>query len=246
MRSNDDRLAQIIASSSITTIDDVVSVMIGLDSALSNEDGLKWFNLLYLKVTEAVRGSPPAAGWEDPRWLERLDVIFANLYFGAVTSWQRQPDNVARSWFPLLDSRRRRDITRVQFALAGMNAHINHDLPIALVGTGKERGVAPRHGTPQYRDFERVNTILESAEQQVKRYLATGIVGEIDQDLGRIDDIVAMWSVHKARDTAWTNAEILWNLRSGPIPTASDDFLLSLDRLVSLGSRGLLIPVDLK
>ena len=131
---------------------------------------------------------------------------------------------------------------RVQFALAGMNAHINHDLPIALVQTDKELDVVPRRGTPEHRDFERVNEILEAVEEKVKPYLATGIVGEIDQDLGRIDDVLAMWKVRRARETSWLNAELLWRLLSIPIRAASDEFLVSLDRLVSLASRGLLIP----
>jgi uncharacterized protein DUF5995 len=73
--------------------------------------------------------------------------------------------------------------------------------------------------------------------------LATGIIGEADEALGKVDDTIAMWSLRKARDTAWTNAEILWHLRSLPIPSVGDDFLLTLDRLVSLGTQGLLLPV---
>ena len=128
----------------------------------------------------------------------------------------------------------------MQFALAGMNAHINHDLPIALVQTSEEQGVVPRRGSPEHRDFERVNSILEVVAEQVKEFLATGIVGEVDQDLGRLDDVVALWSVRKARETAYTNGEILWQLRGAPV--LSDAFLRNLDRLVGLSSRGLLVP----
>lgn len=238
----DDTPAQIIAAKTTMTIDEVISVMQDLDRVLSNGDGLKWFNLLYLKVTEAVRDNPPARKWENPQWLERLDVVFANLYFAAISHWPRDRTKVARAWVPLFESRRRRDIMRVQFALAGMNAHINHDLPIALVQTDKELGVVPRRGTAEHRDFDRVNEILEAVEEQVKPYIATGIAGEIDQDLGRLDDVLAMWKVRRARETSWLNAELLWRLRSIPVSTADEEFLVTLDRLVSLGSRGLLIP----
>jgi len=236
-------LTAIISASPVNTIDDVIGVMRAIDAALPNKDGLKWFNLLYLKVTEGVRDRPPAEGWKDPAWLERLDVVFAGLYFGAIAAWEQNPDKVARCWFPLLSSRQRSNIKRLQFALAGMNAHINHDLAIAVVKTGKERGIVPRRGSPQYRDFDRVNAILEVVEGEVKQHIATGIIGEIDQKLGEIDDIVAMWKVRKARETAWLNAEIIWRLESAPIETADDDFLLNLDRLVGLASRGLLVAV---
>lgn len=235
-----ERIALILGSRAVNTIDDVIAVMRELDSLLPDGDGLKWFNLLYLKVTEAVRDNPTAGGWEDPQWLERLDVVFAGLYFNAVAAWQRNPEESARAWRPLLDCRDRNDVARIQFALAGMNAHINHDLAIAVVQTGEEQGITPRRGTPQHRDFERVNTLLEIVEGEAKQFLVTGIIGELDQNLGRVDDLIAIWKIEKARDTAWTNAEILWQLQ--PLPSLKDKFLLNLGRLVGLSSKGLLVP----
>lgn len=236
----DERLVQVISASVVNSIEDVINIMRGLDHILQHNDGLKWFNLLYLRVTDGVRESPPAEGWENPQYVERLAVIFAGLYFSAIASWQRDHESIVRSWAPLFRSRQRGGVARVQFAIAGMNAHINHDLSIALVQTSEEQGVVPRRGSPEHRDFERVNTILESVAEQVKQFLATGIVGEVDQDLGRLDDTVALWSVRKARETAYTNGEILWQLRTAP--TLSDAFLRNLDRLVGLSSRGLLVP----
>lgn len=239
MASTDERLARVISDSAVNSIEDVISVMRGLDDVLQNGDGLKWFNLLYLRVTEGVRDSPPAEGWENQQYVERLAVIFAGLYFSAIASWQRDHESVVRSWSPLFKSRQKAGVARIQFALAGMNAHINHDLPIALVQTSEEQGVVPRRGSPEHRDFERVNAILEVVAEQVKHFLATGIVGEVDEDLGRLDDVVALWSVRKARETAYTNGEILWQLRAAP--ALNDAFLRNLDRLVGLSSRGLLV-----
>ncbi|MGH7766387.1 MAG: DUF5995 family protein [Candidatus Binatia bacterium] len=51
-----------------------------------------------------------------------------------------------------------------------------------------------------------------SRRGEVEQHIATGIIGEIDQHFGEIDDIVAMWKVRKARETAWLNAEIIWRL----------------------------------
>jgi hypothetical protein len=244
MLSLDEQLAQIVARP-VTTIGDVIVALQTMDALLPNDDGLKWFNLLYLKVSEGVRDHPPPAGWETPQWLERLDVLFANLYFDAILKWEQDPTKAARSWAPLFESRRRHDIMRIQFALAGMNAHINHDLPIALVQVNSEIGAQPSRSSPQYRDFEYVNNILESVEVKIKPYVATGIVGAVDEDLGAVDDVIAMWNVRKARETGWINGELLWHLRSAAVPAASTDFLTNLDRLVSLGSRGLLAPVGL-
>ena len=68
----DERLVQVISASGVNSIEEVINVMQGLDNILQNNDGLKWFNLLYLKVTEGVRNSPPAEGWENPQYVERL------------------------------------------------------------------------------------------------------------------------------------------------------------------------------
>ena len=131
---------------------------------------------------------------------------------------------------------------RVQFALAGINAHINHDLPIALVQAAKELRRAPKRGSREYRDFDKVNAIIEAAQEKAKQFIATGIVGLVDEDLGRLDDRIAHFAVRKARETAWSNAEILWRLNR--VPALRDDFLTNLDRLVALSGRGLLVPVE--
>ena len=67
---------------------------------------------------------------------------------------------------------------------------------------------------------------------------ATGLVGWADEALGELDSVVAMWNVRRARAAAWVNGETLWALRD--VPFAGGRFVVSLDRLVGLASRGLL------
>ena len=47
-------------------------------------DGLKWFNWLYMTVTEAIENKVAGGGFNDPAWLSELDVLFARLYFEAI------------------------------------------------------------------------------------------------------------------------------------------------------------------
>src|SRR5687768_15795842 len=102
MADYDATIAAIARSRPPRTIDDVLAVMHDLDAALHDRDGVKWFNVLYLRVTESVRNDPPAGGWNDPQWLERLDVVFAGLYFNALASLNTAP----RSWRALFTARR--------------------------------------------------------------------------------------------------------------------------------------------
>jgi uncharacterized protein DUF5995 len=224
------------------TVADVISTMHRIDAALGATDGLKWFNLLYLTVTDAIQQEVHSQQWSNPSVLERLDAVFANLYFSALSSWISDPDRTPPAWRPLFRARQDQRPFRVQFALAGMNAHINRDLSVALVQIAESLNGFPTHDSGIHQDFTRVNDILEQAEAKAVSFLATGIVGVVDQALGNIDDILAMWSVRKAREAAWINAEVLWHLR--PLPALADRYLSGIDSTTGFASRGLLQPVS--
>ncbi len=54
------------------------------------------------------------------------------------TCTSRRPCDLAAvplAWRPLVEQRAAAGIEPIQFALAGMNAHINHHLPLATVNT---------------------------------------------------------------------------------------------------------------
>ena len=126
-----------------------------------------------------------------------------------------------------------------------MNAHINRDLPVALVATCSSMGLDLRLDSPQHADFERVNDVLVEVEARLKRAYLTGWVNALDRLLHRvhrIDDVIAMWNVRRARDAAWANGQALWALRGDPRAVA--EYLAALDRMVGLAGRGLLIPAD--
>jgi hypothetical protein len=235
----DQNLLQILAQRQPTSIGDVMTIMQALDGALMADDGLKWFNLLYLMVTKEIRDQPPAGGWEHQQWITHLDVVFANFYFEAITKFLGEQAGIPSSWQALFEARHRADIDRIQFALAGMNAHINHDLSLALLQTGEELQLSPSLSSPEHNDFERVNGILEAVLPQALRFLATGIVGQVVQDTGKIGRLLAIWDVRVARDLAWSFADHLRNL----IGLARDIVLTGQDKLTGALGRGLLLPI---
>jgi hypothetical protein len=231
-------LLQIVNSAAPTTIDGVIAMMQSIDNLLPSDDGLKWFNRLYLFVTKEVRDHPPAQGFADPVWLTRLDVVFANFYFRAVASFLNQAQTPS-SWQALFEARHRPGIERIQFALAGMNAHINHDLSLALLQTDDELHLVPTLNSPEHGDYEHVNDLLEAVLPQALQFLATGILGELAQDTGKIGRLLAIWDVRVARDLAWDFADHLRNL-SG----LAREFALKMqDRFTGAIGRGLLIAV---
>jgi len=68
------------------SIADVLQTLGTIDTTCIDGDGLKWFNWLYLQVTQAVEAQVACSGFTDPAWLAQLDVQFARLYFSALKS----------------------------------------------------------------------------------------------------------------------------------------------------------------
>ena len=235
----DGQLLEIAAGAAPATIADVVSVMRRIDTLLPTGDGLKWFNLLYLTVTEQVDSNPPPGGWSNPAWLTRLDVVFAGLYFSAISAWLSGSPAVPGSWKALFEARFCAGIERIQFALAGMNAHINHDLALALIETGAELNLVPGKTSPEHDDVEHVNGLLEAALPQSLQFLATGIFGELAEDAGKIGSYLAIWNVRAARDLAWDFADHLRSLAGIPRAAA----LEAQDQMTGVLGRSLLLAV---
>jgi hypothetical protein len=235
----DSQLIAIASGHPPATIADVLVVMQKIDSLLPSGDGLRWFNLLYMMVTQKVDSSPPQGGWEDSAWLTRLDVVFAGFYFSAILNWLNNPARVPSSWQALFEARNRPGIERIQFALAGMNAHINHDLALALLQTDTELNLTPGKTSPQHDDFERVNGILEAVLPQALEFLASGVLGELAQDTGKIGKLLAIWDVGAARDLAWDFADHLRCLTG----VTRDSALAAQDQVTGVLGRSLLLAV---
>ncbi|MDQ1495835.1 MAG: hypothetical protein QOG69_2318 [Actinomycetota bacterium] len=228
-----------------TTLPEVIARIRAVEASAGRTDGVVCFARLYRQVTETVNAELARTAFANPPFLERLDIVFANLFFTALEAQERDPARAPAAWAPLFSARAQHGIAPLQFAFAGMNAHINRDLPVALVATCEELGVELRAGSAEHTDFRLVNGLLARVEAQVKASYLTGPVAMIDRLLHRfhrLDDVIAMWDVRQARDAAWTNAEALWALRGEAGLRA--EFVRALDRMVGFAGRGLVIPAD--
>src|SRR6516164_7332540 len=130
-------------ASPITTVAGVIARMEAIGAGLAPGDGLACFNRMYLEVTQQVNTELGQGFYADPAFMTQLDVMFAGLYFSAADA-AGDPAAVPLAWRPLVQQRASAGIEPVQFALAGMNAHINHDLPLAVVGTCQALATSPQ------------------------------------------------------------------------------------------------------
>src|SRR5919199_361827 len=156
---------------------DVVARLEALDAQLSSDDGVKWFNRLYLETTRHVAAFDESGEQAAPGFLADLDVAFAEAYFTALATAGVGPQPPAgypfHAWKPLFEARRNPEIAPIQFALAGMNAHFNHDLAAGICAVCVERGVEPALEGPEHTDYEAVNGLIAEAEAETKQWLLT-------------------------------------------------------------------------
>jgi Family of unknown function (DUF5995) len=228
-------LYKLVSGPSPTTIADVISRMQAIDALLPSDDGIKWFNRLYLMVTQQVDLNPPGGSWQSSAWLTRLDVVFAGLYFSAVGGFL-SGNTIPAAWYALFESRYHPDIDRIQFALAGMNAHINHDLALALLATDSDLNIVPASSSPEHVDYESVNTLLNSVMPSALTMLATDTLGVLAQDTGKIGRLLAFWDICRARDIAWDFANHLRGLD----PATRNAALYAQDALTGALGRAIL------
>jgi hypothetical protein len=221
------------------SISDVIQTLQTIGATCIDGDGLKWFNWLYLQVTQAVEARVAAGGFADSAWLAQHDVQFARLYFSALKS-SLSGEPTPACWQALFDNRNHAAIARIQFALAAINAHINHDLPAAIVATCQVTGTTPDSGGTHFSDYTGLNSTLDGLIESAKVTLNVRLPGEALPPVSHLEDTIAAWNVSAARESAWQNAEHLWQLRTMPSLTAS--FMDMLDGLTTVIGKALLVP----
>jgi len=223
----------------VTTIAEAIARMEEIGASLPAADGLACFNRMYLDVTRQVNSELGAGFFADPAFMTQLDVTFAGLYFDAVDA-AAAASEVPLAWRPLVEQRAQRAIEPIQFALAGMNAHINHDLPLAVTATCTALGTSPSAGQ-HLADYQKVDGLLDAAEQAVRQSFESAPELAVDQHLTAVNNLVCSWTISSARDVAWNHSLLLWEVRK--IPPARALFCDSLAATAALASRMLLVAV---
>ncbi|QDY75835.1 DUF5995 family protein [Streptomyces qinzhouensis] len=215
-------------------VTDVAGRMRALDARWPARDGVAVFNRVYLTVTEEFGRRLARGEFPDRRAAVTLGVLFAERYLAAVgraESGGRPP----ACWRPLFQYRRHPGVRPLQFALAGINAHIGHDLALSVVDACRALDCAPE---ALEREFDQVGEVLVLLEERIREELMPG------PDLLEVADplthLVGTWSLERARDAAWSAAGLMWAVRE--MPGLAGEFTERLDTGVGLVGRCLLTP----
>ncbi|MFE1885276.1 DUF5995 family protein [Streptomyces diastatochromogenes] len=216
-------------------VDSVIARMRALDAELPERDGVAVFNRVYLAVTEEVDRRLDRGEFPDPRAATALDVRFAERYLAAVDAVDRDRRPPA-CWRPLFQLRRHPGVRPLQFALAGINAHIGHDLALAVVDACRTLRCEPADLEDE---FDRVGDLLVSLEERIREDLMPG--PDLLQIADPITHLLGSWSLERARDATWAAARALWALRH--CEDVVEEFAERLDAAVGFAGRMLLTPL---
>lgn len=166
------------------------------------------FATAYLHITRSIELHLEAGGFIDPVWVRQYLVRFGNLYRQALLDYERGNSSaVPKAWRISFDAATAGNGFVIQHLILGVNAHINHDLAIALF----RLGIDPER-SQKYRDHTTVNAVLEAATLEMKHRVGTlyePLLQRLDRLAGREDDRITSFSIPKAREHAWTFAVAL-------------------------------------
>jgi hypothetical protein len=199
------------------------------------------FNSLYFTITDRVARSLQGGGVRDPEFLELLDVEFAKRYFHALRLWGDDDPATPDAWEVLFRRAQDPDVSRLAAAMLGVNAHINHDLALALVATWQQLG--PPDPEEIHPDYLLINKIFFEEIPGLRRRYSTPLQLRIDALVGNLDDWSQRVLVSVTRAHAWEQAERLWAVRHDTEDL--DRALLVMDRASAYVGELLLLGDDL-
>jgi Family of unknown function (DUF5995) len=203
-----------------------------LESLQAAGDQRQYFHATYQRTTIAVAGELQRGGFTDAEWVERWDVAFADLYLDALQAALagRRP---ARPWDIAFNAPA--ELPPLRHVLLGMNAHINYDLPQALLAVI----------TDEQFDDAALLARRESDHRAIDDVLASRVAAE-DDELARISGPGSLLDrllrplnrlgtqrfLREAREKVWANAIVLNRARrQGP-----DTYAAVLEQLAELSA----------
>jgi len=188
-------------------IDDVVVRMEErLDRLVDDCSHSAIFSLAYLRVTENVRDAARSGYFDDRSWLNRVDAVFAEMYFDTTSRWEAgERAGIPAAWRIALQAEDDRAMSGLGNFLLAMNAHINSDFPRVLATVGLT-GPDGSHKA----DHNRYNNRLDGLYAPVFAEETARFDPTFDDiDLGSGEEAVAGVIMRGWREMVWRHAEAL-------------------------------------
>ena len=200
---------------------DIATVVAAMDARLDRmppeRTAQRVFLDTYRRTTIAVGKAIADAQFEDPEWVEQWDVAFADLYLAALELDLVGSHEVSRPWRLAFDAPE--SLPALRHVLLGINAHINYDLPQALLAVISDAEFGdPVVMARRQRDHERIDGVLSARvadeDDELGALSARSLVDRVLQPLNRLS---SKRFLREARQKVWHNTIELQQARvAGP------------------------------
>jgi Family of unknown function (DUF5995) len=223
-------------------IEELISRMAALlESLQATGDPRRYFHATYQRTTIAVAEELERGGFADPPWVEQWDVVFADLYLDALQTTLAGGEP-SRPWAIAFGAPA--GLPALRHVLLGMNAHINYDLPQALVAVITDE---------QFDDQALLNR-READHRAIDNVLASRVAAEddeltaisgpgtlLDRLLRPFNRLGTQRFLREAREKVWVNA-IALNRARRQGPDAYATVLAQLEVLSAAKVAALMAP----
>lgn len=185
----------------------------------SEDDPRQFFHMAYLRSTKSVMKEVEDDGFMDSAWAESWGIAFADLYLDALEAWDRG-DDAPGPWQVAFDASRDHDLEPLTHVLLGINAHINYDLPQALLAVitdaeFDDEAVLQKRSA----DHAHVDSILAGRVSDEDRSLEMaeqpGTRTMLDNLLRPAYRVGTRRFLKEGREKVWRNARVLSAARRG-------------------------------
>lgn len=217
---------------------DIDDVLVKLRGVIDTHRGspLVFFPAVYRATTARVQAGMQQGSFVDGARMGRFVTAFANRYLAALDAVALGGSGgPARAWQVAVDAAARPHTMILQHVLVGMNAHINYDLPLAVLAAANGGKIADLE-----QDFNAINDILAGLLDPVQKVLDgfSPLLKILDEVGGRSDEQLVTFSIKTARAEAWHEATRLADESVEQRERSS----VSLDRRVALLASSILVP----
>jgi uncharacterized protein YndB with AHSA1/START domain len=209
------------------TIDELIARMEDMQARLdASGDGRRHWHGVYRRGTIAVRDEIRRGGFLDGAWLERWDLVFADIYLEAMDRWDRGL-SPSGPWQVAFEATRDPAIPPLRHVLLGLNAHVNFDLPQALIGViSDEEFDDPQVLRRRFTDHKHVDDVLvvrvASEDREIAAAERPGDRSLADRLLVPLNRAGSRKFLKEARAKVYDNARLLSAARQqGPEELAS-------------------------
>lgn len=188
--------------------------------ALASTDRRGYFAAMYARVTGRIASAIEAGRFDHPEQMDQFASAFADYYLLP----SRGEVDPPRCWTAAWDVADDRKLLIAQHLLLGINAHVNHDLALAVVEIAASRGADIGSIRP---DFNAVNDVLvETYDDLVDDLNVVSRWATTASSLGGGDAF--NFSLRVAREQAWRAAVAMHRLDDAGLRA----YEAELDRLV--------------